>query len=502
MHTACATIGSMRTETRHIESAPIAHERAKRFIATAAALTMLLFSSWSLNCNLFPLYASHVFVLREICTLTNGAALVALAFISISRPNAIKPAIFFLLSLFCAVLGGALVWGGNAADSTVALVAGACITSVAEGACTIIVMLAIVSLESRAAMACIIVGELASIALRPLCPIGYSDEMLLIHIALTLGAALLSALPAKNVVESMRDDTPARDLAITQPASFLPFGHQLFICLFLFRILYGLMLTFGESGGAPVHSSVDFIPPLILLIILATRRRITADGLFKAAILFAVAGLLLMPASGIVSFAAIQGFLSLAVVIFEVFNVVVLVSLSRRNVHNALAVFSWGWALNSIGVVLGANMGRAINASWTENLSFSVLATAVLTFCFVAYVILFLQGFNFEKTISEVEEPSPVIPLAIEEPAVKSIDLCCDELSDECGLTKREREVLGLLARGRSGVFIQNELVVSYNTVKSHVKHIYMKTGAHTHQELIDLVEAHRHQDADERSAS
>jgi DNA-binding NarL/FixJ family response regulator len=50
--------------------------------------------------------------------------------------------------------------------------------------------------------------------------------------------------------------------------------------------------------------------------------------------------------------------------------------------------------------------------------------------------------------------------------------------------------VLSLLARGRNGSYIKDELVVSYNTVKAHVKHIYKKLGIHTHRELIDLIES------------
>ena len=37
--------------------------------------------------------------------------------------------------------------------------------------------------------------------------------------------------------------------------------------------------------------------------------------------------------------------------------------------------------------------------------------------------------------------------------------------------------------------FIQDELTVSYNTVKTHVSHIYAKLDVHSHQELFDLVE-------------
>lgn len=62
-------------------------------------------------------------------------------------------------------------------------------------------------------------------------------------------------------------------------------------------------------------------------------------------------------------------------------------------------------------------------------------------------------------------------------------------IADENGLTRREREILGYLARGRSARYIAEDLVISENTVWAHVKRIYSKTGVHTKQELMSAVE-------------
>lgn len=72
---------------------------------------------------------------------------------------------------------------------------------------------------------------------------------------------------------------------------------------------------------------------------------------------------------------------------------------------------------------------------------------------------------------------------------IDRIDERCDELGKIHRLTPREIEIFALLARGRNGSFIMDHFVVSRNTAKSHIKHIYMKLGVHSQQELIDLVE-------------
>ena len=59
-------------------------------------------------------------------------------------------------------------------------------------------------------------------------------------------------------------------------------------------------------------------------------------------------------------------------------------------------------------------------------------------------------------------------------------------------LSQREREVLQLLAEGRSAKYVSEQLVISFNTARSHIRHIYEKLDVHSKQELIDLIRAGR----------
>lgn len=63
-------------------------------------------------------------------------------------------------------------------------------------------------------------------------------------------------------------------------------------------------------------------------------------------------------------------------------------------------------------------------------------------------------------------------------------------LSREYALTNRESEVFLFLAQGKSRRFMSDNLYVSADTVKTHVKNVYRKLSVHAQHELINLVEA------------
>jgi DNA-binding CsgD family transcriptional regulator len=65
----------------------------------------------------------------------------------------------------------------------------------------------------------------------------------------------------------------------------------------------------------------------------------------------------------------------------------------------------------------------------------------------------------------------------------------CKTLSEKYGLSQRENEVLVLLVKGRNLASIKKSLNISAGTASTHRQRIYQKTGIHSRQELLDLLE-------------
>ena len=95
---------------------------------------------------------------------------------------------------------------------------------------------------------------------------------------------------------------------------------------------------------------------------------------------------------------------------------------------------------------------------------------------------------EIERAITAVARGEAAIDPAVQHHLVEAVAAAPD-LPD--GLTPREAEVLGLIAQGLSNGEIATRLFVSEATVKSHVNHLFAKTGARDRAQAVAY--AYRH---------
>lgn len=93
---------------------------------------------------------------------------------------------------------------------------------------------------------------------------------------------------------------------------------------------------------------------------------------------------------------------------------------------------------------------------------------------------------------ADAERPADARLAPITDPIARalapSLDERCDEVARSFSLTAREREILGYLARGHTGVYIADELLISPNTARTHIHNIYRKLGVTGREDVLRLV--------------
>lgn len=112
---------------------------------------------------------------------------------------------------------------------------------------------------------------------------------------------------------------------------------------------------------------------------------------------------------------------------------------------------------------------------------------------YVGVIIINLGYTSWRKECSPAEE-SRTRPGADSTPADQAVlrdqllATRVEVLATECSLTERETEILGYLARGFTSTYIASNLLISANTVRTHMYNMYRKLGVTSRTELLALV--------------
>lgn len=146
--------------------------------------------------------------------------------------------------------------------------------------------------------------------------------------------------------------------------------------------------------------------------------------------------------------------------------------------QNPARIMGVGLSANVLGILTGGLIGSAIANGQSHNPTLLALGVVCVTLVLLpplhAQLSALLKNHAYLTTITEMPEQ-------------EQTRLIC-EFSISEKLTEREGEIAALLIQGKTYRMIANELHVSENTIKTHVKNIYAKAGVRKRTELMALL--------------
>lgn len=326
-----------------------------------------------------------------------------------------------------------------------------------------------------------------------------------------------------------------------------------FVIMLVFSAMMLGFLRNGFTGGGYHNDPVTFAALLVLLAVAFAWRGLRIEHVFYGALLCTAVGILLAPSVAWVLPGAERFMCGLGMALFEVVSWALVVWAARNSVETLRAAAGMRLAA-TVGHLLGTMVvavGMALAATPADAL-FASEQLMVFVYMVLLVVLLKFPGlqapfaaasdaseYSVESAgaqadgdaaqrvasaavdvplpakkdgaagetaapeavgngtpdvaptvgVSSSRVPVPLMPGAAA-PAADPVSIPCDTIARTYRLTAREREVLGLIAHGRNMPFMEQELVISRNTLKMHIRHIYTKLDVHSKQEIIDMVEA------------
>lgn len=324
----------------------------------------------------------------------------------------------------------------------------------------------------------------------------------------------------------------------------IPIFHPLPIHRLSFAVRFGIpTLIFGFSIGAIRQICVSGILPIndvtsqlvigaaacvgvgaILATVTLSKNESHWDVIFRCLVPVIAVALLFMPQLTSDYIQVASFFMVCGYICFETLMWVFFGDIAQEFRLSPIFVFGLGRGLMEIGTIVGAGLAGFPASTNILMLGTSGSALILLFSLVVAYVLLPREreiraivdpnhiiatpGYHALKTQLDENERKAEIAEAGDD-GVAEIDeksrakgrfhARCEGIADRYMLSRRETEVMFLLAKGHNAAFIQDKLCISKSTAKTHINHIYRKLDIHTQQELLNMVEDHPEEDPAEK---
>ncbi|WP_332518679.1 LuxR family transcriptional regulator [Gordonibacter sp.] len=162
-------------------------------------------------------------------------------------------------------------------------------------------------------------------------------------------------------------------------------------------------------------------------------------------------------------------------------------SISIARQHRVWSPYVYGVFAGSLYLIFAVATTVAPLVYYPQNFGAATLTVIVL-------VVLYILAMSNAAVQNRKRKGDSAINTPVAQPVpepliVDEVTQRCAVLAEQHKLTKREKDVFLLLAKGRDVPSIAKQLFISENTVRSHSKNVYRKLNVHSKQELLDLLE-------------
>lgn len=290
-----------------------------------------------------------------------------------------------------------------------------------------------------------------------------------------------------------------------------------------------MTFVYGGLRVYSVHASAEFSGPSVLFVsvvaasaimllytLLIPRTSLNLGVLYRVALIAFAAVLMLAAVGEEVAAIPLEALVRCGMMLFEMLTWVLLAETVRTGSMSALAVFSAGRFAVHVGISLGEGSALVFGVSSLEFLVCAVVALIVAagflfrdadtTFFFASPTEDELRRIARKRSVSDGESSREETTLevcvsdAIAEAGgdfdarvgdmlKRSLEDRIDSVASRYSFSAREREVFELWVTGHDAQYIQDELVISRSTVKTHVRHIYEKCDVHSRSDLMRVLE-------------
>ncbi|WP_180326599.1 response regulator transcription factor [Raoultibacter phocaeensis] len=270
----------------------------------------------------------------------------------------------------------------------------------------------------------------------------------------------------------------------------------------------GIVFVYALSRTALITTpeySYDLPMPMIitaaafgLIVLLQNKACINLAFAYKIAVILTACASILAILFCSVYIQAVAGLVGASIILVEITNWVLAIFLAKRMPALTVALFIFIRLINHAAQVAGSAVGVILLPDH-----------ALLLLVVSSIVLMLVASFSFpdrELTIvidKEMEDNGIGIENGAERlngneagmdsgTAVTLDEAALEAIALRFGLTDREKDIMRYWVVGYTHVAIESMLVISKSTVKTHIKHLYEKTGVHSKIELIELFNSGR----------